>query len=424
MPYDLAVIGGGPGGSTVAALAARRGMKVLVLEREKFPRFHIGESLIPFGNEVLAASGAWEKVEKAGFIVKPGADFTLGNAKGLLRLWFSRSLSPRFPTTFQVERSKFDALLLGHAADSGAEVIEEAKVDDITLGEGDAPHRLSYTHGGESRTAEARWLIDATGRDAFLGRKLKLPKTDLGMPKRIATFAHFKGVLRNEGAAAGNITIVRLDDGWFWFIPLDAEKTSVGLVQRSDRLRESGLTPQESFEQAVAESTELRFRLKHAERLGGFHIAGDYTYRHHVMAGPRWILVGDAAGFIDPIFSSGVMIALQTARLADAAIAKADAMGRPLSGGEQRRYLGRVRKMTGVFLKLIRAYYDNRSFEVFMNPTKWLDLTAAVNSLVSGNTKFHFGLWWRVHLFFLLCRLQRRFQVAPRLDFSDKPVQT
>jgi len=422
MTYDVVVIGGGPGGSTAGALAARRGKKVLILEREKFPRFHVGESLIPFGNEVLAASGAWPKVEQAGFIVKPGADFTLGNSKGMLRLWFARSLSPRFPTTFQVERSKFDDLLLRHAADSGCEVREEAKVESVTLGEGAAPHRLAYRHEGESRTVEARWIVDASGRDAFLGRQLGLPKTDLGMAKRFATFAHFHGVLRNEGAAGGNITIVRLQDAWFWFIPLDAEKTSVGLVQRLDAFKASGLTPQASFDQAVAGSLELRYRLKKAERVGEFYTAGDYTYRHHVMAGERWILVGDAAGFIDPIFSSGVMIALRTAWIADAAMERADAAGRGLSCGERTGYLRQVRKMTNLFLKLIRAYYDNSSFELFMNPTKWLDLTAAVNSLVSGNTRFHFGLWWRVHLFFVLCRLQKHFKIAPHLDFSDRPA--
>jgi len=422
MIYDVAVIGGGPGGSTAGALAARRGQKVLILEREKFPRFHVGESLIPFGNEVLAASGVWPKVEQAGFIVKPGADFTLGNSRGMLRLWFARSLSPRFPTTFQVERSKFDQLLLNHAADSGCEVREEAKVENVELGEGQTPHRLTYRHEGESRTVEARWLVDASGRDAFLGRLLGLPKTDLGMAKRFATFAHFHGVLRNEGAAGGNITIVRLQDAWFWFIPLDGEKTSVGLVQRLDAFKASGLTPQQSFEQAVASSTELRYRLKKAERMSEFYTAGDYTYRHQVMAGERWLLVGDAAGFIDPIFSSGVMIALRTARLADAAMEKADAAAKILSPAERSRYLREVRKMTNLFLKLIRAYYDNHSFELFLNSTRWLNLTAAVNSLVSGNTRFSFGLWWRIQLFFILCRLQKRFKIAPRLDFSDRPA--
>ena len=422
MIYDVAVIGGGPGGSTAGALAARRGQKVLILEREKFPRFHVGESLIPFGNEVLAASGAWPKVAQAGFIVKPGADFTLGNSRGMLRLWFSQSLSPRFPTTFQVERSKFDQLLLRHAADSGCEVREEAKVEQVEVGEGGAPHRLTYRHEGESRTAEARWIVDASGRDAFLGRQLRLPKTDLGMAKRFATFAHFHGVLRNEGAAGGNITIVRLQEAWFWFIPLDGEKTSVGLVQRLDAFKASGLTPQQSFEQAVAGSTELRYRLNKSERVSEFYTAGDYTYRHQVMAGERWLLVGDAAGFIDPIFSSGVMIALRTARLADAAIERADAAGRPLSSHDRSRYLQEVRKMTNLFLKLIRAYYDNHSFELFLNSTRWLNLTAAVNSLVSGNTRFNFSLWWRVQLFFILCRLQKRFKIAPRLDFSDRPA--
>jgi flavin-dependent dehydrogenase len=416
--YDAIIIGGGPGGSTAGAKLARAGLKVLILEREKFPRFHVGESLIPYGNDVLREIGVWEKLEKGGFMVKPGAEFTLGNSKGFLRFWFGKNLKPQYAETFQVERSRFDALLLGHAAESGCTVVHQAKAVSAEIRADGV--EVAYEQDGAVRRAEAAWLVDASGRDAFLGRQLNLPKTDLGMPKKFATFAHFKDVRRNEGKAHGIITIVRLEEAWFWIIPLDAEKTSVGLVQRLDRFKSSGLKPGERFEEVVAGSSELRFRMGNAERVSDYYFAGDYTYRHLTAAGPRWILVGDAAGFIDPIFSSGVMLSLKSGLHAAGEILAAHKAGAPLSGWARRRYTRRVKKMTTVFLDMIRMFYDNDAFEVFMNPNPLLDLPRAANNLVGGNTDLEWDLWWRVKAFYLLCRLQKRFKIAPPVDFGDR----
>jgi len=414
--FDTIVIGGGPSGSTAAGLLAQAGQKVLVLEKENFPRFHIGESLIPFGNDVLRELDVWNKLERAGFMPKPGAEFTLGNAAGFQHFAFGSSLDSRYAQTFQVERAKFDELLLKNAAEKGATVLHAAKVSAIRIGVHDVA--VTYLLAGATHEASARWIVDASGRNSVVGNAMKVPKSDLGMPKRIAVFAHFKNVHRNEGVTAGNITIVRLENGWCWFIPLDDEKTSVGLVQTLGSFKQQGVTPQESFENTIQNNVELKFRLKRAERVGEYHTESDYTFRHHYAAGPRWLLVGDSAGFIDPIFSSGVMVALRSSRAAAMAILRAEAQNRPLSGGEQRAYTRDVKKMTGVFLDMIRMFYDRHAFEVFMGPSPMLDLPRAVMNLVAGNTHLSWSLQWRVWVFYTLCWVQRYVQIAPRLSFE------
>lgn len=415
--WDTIVVGGGPAGSTTAGLLSKAGQKVLLLEKETFPRFHIGESLIPYGNDVLHELGVWDKLESKGFMPKHGAEFTLGNAAGFQRYWFGKNLEPRYAKTFQVERAKFDHMLLQHAEEKGATVLQKAKTTEIKI----EPDHVSVTYEHESGThqAQARWIVDGSGRTSVVGQALKIPKSDLGMPKKLAVFSHFKNVLRNDGDAAGHITIVRLEHGWFWFIPLDDEKTSVGLVQTIDSLKAQGLKPEESFQHAVDTHSEIRFRMKNTERLDAFRTEADYTFRHERAAGPRWLLAGDAAGFIDPIFSSGVMVALRSSRLAAAAILKADAQDRVLSAAEQHTYTRGVKKMTSVFLDMIKMFYDRNAFEVFMGPNPTLNLPKAVLNLVAGNTDLSWDIQWRVWIFYTMCKIQKYFPLAPRLSFQQ-----
>jgi flavin-dependent dehydrogenase len=243
MNYDVIIIGGGPGGSTAGSVLARAGKKVLILERERFPRFHVGESLIPYGNDELRAIGVWEKLEQGEFMPKLGAEFVTGNSLASVRVLFGRYLAPPYAQTFQVERSRFDQLLLNHAIESGCEVWQETKVNTAAVSNEGA--KVTCVRHGQAHEISARWILDARGRDAFLGKQMQLPRTDLGLPKKLAIFAHFKGALRNDAPAEGYITVVRLDFGWFWMIPLDAEKTSIGLVQTIDHLRTTGLMPEE-----------------------------------------------------------------------------------------------------------------------------------------------------------------------------------
>jgi flavin-dependent dehydrogenase len=417
--YDAIIIGGGPGGSTAGCTLAQAGKKVLILERERFPRFHIGESLIPYANEEFRDIGVWDKLEKAGFMPKLGAEFVLGNSKASTRVLFARFLSPGYANTFQVERARFDKILLDHAESSGCEVWQQTRVQSVSV-DGDGAS-VVCSRGGHTHEVRARWLLDASGRDALLGKQLKLPKTDLGLPKKFATFAHFLGVRRNEPPAHGHITVVRLEFGWCWIIPLDAEKTSVGLVQTLKHFQSSALEPAECFERFVASTPELRWRMSDAVRTTEYRFAGDYTYRYLQNAGPRWLLIGDAAGFIDPIFSSGVMLAVKSGRLAAREVLMADENQTSLTLRAQRRYTRRVGRMCKVFLRMIKMFYDNSGFEVFMTPRPPRDSERAVNNLVAGNTNLGWRLRWRVWIFYLLCGVQRYFPIVPRLVLAQRP---
>jgi flavin-dependent dehydrogenase len=416
--YDAIIIGGGPGGSTAGCTLAQAGKKVLILERERFPRFHVGESLIPFGNEELRAIGVWPKLQQGDFMPKFGAEFVTGDSAASTCTLFGRHLHSDYAQTFQVERSRFDQLLLDHAAESGCEVWSAAQVKSVVVSNDGV--KATCLRGGTTHELTARWIFDASGRDAFLGKEMQLAKTDLGLPKRLATFAHFTGVLRNDPPAQGHITIVRLDFGWFWIIPLDAEKTSIGLVQTLDHFRASGLKPDAFFEQVVATTPELQRRMSHAQRVSDFYFASDYTYRHLQNAGPRWLLIGDAAGFVDPIFSSGVMLAIKSGSLAAKEALAADHAGTPLTSRAQARYTREVGKMSRVFVNMIRMFYDNHSFEVFMSPCPLPGMEAAVNNLVAGNTKLNWRLRIHVWAFYAICALQRHFPIVQRLPLSNR----
>ena len=411
--FDTIIIGAGPGGSTAGAFLAKAGQRVLLLEREVFPRFHIGESLLPFGNDVLKESGAWPKIEAMGFQPKYGAEFFVGNGSRWQRFWFAQGLVPGYGQTFQVERAKFDHVLLDHAAACGCEVRQGCAAKEVTRS-GDG-WRVKLSDG----EARGRWLIDASGRDTFVGRALALPKTPVNIPKRVAVYAHFHGVYRNPGDAAGHITIVRLKDGWFWLIPLAAGKTSVGMVRMFDDLKQFGGSVEEWFAKTVAESSELTRRMKDAQQVGEFHKTSDYSYRYTELASDRAILVGDAGGFIDPIFSSGVHIATKSAKWATELILRADAQRRALTGSERRHYTREVHRFMDIYRDMILMYYDNRAFEVFMHPRNRFGVVQTVNSILAGNMHRSFSMWWRVKAFQLICAIHRRVPIVPRLDYTE-----
>lgn len=411
--HDTIIIGGGPGGSTAGTYLAKAGQRVLVLEKEAFPRFHIGESLLPFGNDVLKETGAWPKIEAAGFQPKYGAEFLVGNGSRHQRFWFAHGLVPGYGQTFQVERAKFDQLLLDHAASCGCEVRQGCEAKTV-MRDGDG-WRVTLKDG----EARGRWLIDATGRDTFVGRALDLTRTPINIPKRIAVYAHFAGVYRNPGDAEGHITIVRLKDGWFWLIPLAGGKTSIGMVRMLADLKQFGGSVEDWFARTIAESSELSRRMNGAQQIGEFYKTSDYSYRYARLATDRAILIGDAGGFIDPIFSSGVHIATKSAQMATQMIRHADSRGRGLVMSQQRCYTHDVHRFMDIYRKMILMYYDNRAFEVFMNPQSRFRMVQTVNSLLAGNTRRSFDMWWRVKAFQLVCAIHRHVPIVPQLDYSE-----
>jgi flavin-dependent dehydrogenase len=415
--YDVLVIGAGPAGSSAATRTAAAGLKTLVVEKETFPRFRIGESLLPHGNRLLRETGVWPKIEAAGFIPKFGASFHLADGSADKEVIFSNGLIAGLDHTFQVERAKFDALLLDHAHETGAEVRTATTVVNVTSDTDGHRVSLAAADGARSETT-ARWIIDSSGRDQFFPSELKRAFDPSPFPKRIAIYNHFTGIPRASGLAAGHTVVVRLPDGWFWIIPIDAQRTSVGLVTTIEAMRQARLQPAELFEQAVAASSKLRELMAGAIATLSFHVTSDYSYFRPRLATGRLVLTGDAGGFFDPIFSSGVYMACHSAKSAAELIVRAHRDNRPLTTRECQRYTKEFKSHAGVFAKLITAFYDNASFSVLMCPRPPLGLAPTITSIVAGHSRLTWPMWWRFKIFLLVCRLQHHLPLVPDLRIA------
>ena len=415
--FDAVIVGGGPAGSTAGAYLARAGLRVLIVEKERFPRFHIGESLMPVANTVLRETGAWEKVERAGFVRKYGAEFHVGNRSVLPRfVRFAEGMLPGLEYTYQVERSRFDHLLLEHAAELGCAVRQETRVTAVRpLGR----DGYEITLGLAGETVRCAYLVDASGRDRLFDKPIATAPANSGLDKRIALYGHFRGVGRTAGPAGGNIIITRHGDGWGWIIPIDEDRTSVGVVVPAERLRASRLKPEAVFRQVVSDSDKMRRAMEGAEPLGPCHATADYNYRARRFAAPRMLLVGDAACFLDPMFSTGVFLALFSAKLASEEILRAHRRGsRALSLVQRWRYTRRLTRNLANLERLVLAFYDNASFAVFMERKAPARIIPAINSLVAGYSDPPWRVWWRYWTFLAVCRLQRIRPVVPPVDFA------
>jgi FADH2 O2-dependent halogenase len=347
--YDIGIIGGGPAGSTAASYLALAGLRVLVLESENFPRPHIGESLVPTTTPVLEQIGALEKVDKAGFPRKYGAAWTSAAPKSIPKLGFT-GMSHDFnfshigfrerkqfgvdqPYTYHVDRGKFDQLLLDHAASLGAEVRYGVRVQEVELAAGE--NKLRTRSEGATDTVRVGMVIDASGRQTFLGRHLKLKEND-PVFNQYAVHTWFrnldKAAIAKMGDLAGQedyifIHHLPIPDSWIWQIPITDDITSVGIVTKKERLRAAGTDQEAFFWECVETRPELKDALVSAERVRPFKTEGDYSYGMKEIVGDGWALVGDAARFVDPIFSSGVSIAMNGARLLSADVIKAAESG-------------------------------------------------------------------------------------------------
>src|SRR6266513_958182 len=412
--YDVAIIGGGPAGSTAAALLARAGRRVIVFEREKFPRFHIGESLLPFSTQTFDRLGLREKLDRT-FLPKFGGEIVAACGTKGVKFYFKDGFRSRRDRAYQVTRSEFDKLLLDHSRENGADVREETDVKNITF-ENDRAKINIETSSGVRSTIEARYLLDCSGRQTMLGSFFKIKKTYDHLQK-FSVFAHYENVDRAQGIDGTLIRMVRGLDRWFWMIPLTQTRMSVGVVMDTATFRAMKLSPEAALEGCIGEQPMVLERMTRAERVSPVYSAGDFSYRNTKFFGDRWLLAGDAAGFIDPVFSSGGFLAVMSGEKA------ADALNEVLRNEAHRRrvfknYSRYVNRIMDIYLTIVNSWYrrSKEFIEVFLNPTDTMQIAAAVNAVLAGNDGKSFQIKWRMWLFYFFVNAQRFLPLSPRLS--------
>jgi flavin-dependent dehydrogenase len=365
---DVIVIGGGPAGSSTAALLAMEGHRVALLEREPFPRFRIGESLMPATYWTFQRLGVLDRLKSSPFVRKESVQFFAHDGRAAVPFYFEEVDPHESSATWQVERGAFDQLLMENASEKGVEVHQPASVTEVILdGERAVGVRARFPDGRE-RELPARVVVDATGQNAMLSRRLELKQIDPEL-RHTSFFTRYRGARREAGRDEGATLILHTanSDSWFWFIPLPGDLVSVGVVGHIDHLlRGRAADPQKIFHEELAICPELSRRLQPGRQVEPVQALLDFSYISKRIAGDGWVLVGDAFGFLDPIYSSGVFLALKGAELA------ADSIHAALDAGDvSAARLGRHGDefIAGVeaLRRLVYAYYDPRfSFARFL----------------------------------------------------------
>jgi flavin-dependent dehydrogenase len=379
---DVLIMGGGPAGSAAGALLAEQGWHTVILEKDHHPRFHIGESLLPLSIPYLDELGVREAVERIG-LRKYAAEFHSIDHDKSTRFDFGDAFKRDYPYAFEVRRSEFDHVLLQNAASKGALVHEGWRVDSAEAQE-NGLRTISATHDSGARdTWQARFYIDATGRDTFmadfLGIKARNPRH-----RSAALYAHFEGAERATGRDEGNICIYWFDHGWFWLIPLKDGTMSVGAVCKPDYLKTREGTVEQFFQDTIVLCPGVAARLAEATLASEVTATGNYSYQSRRMTGDNYLMVGDAYAFIDPVFSSGVHLALNSAFLA------ADAVNGLLrepktTARRLRQFEQAIHKGLGTFSWFIYRVSTPAIRDLFMHPQNMLRVREAVTSVLAGD---------------------------------------
>ena len=382
-PYDVIVIGGGPAGATTATVLAQHGRRVLLLEREPFPRYHIGESLMPYTWFSFDRLGVLDWLKQSGSPRKHSVQFVSTNGQVSQPFYFFETIKHECASTWQVLRSDFDAMMLENAAAKGAEVRQGVTVRDVLMDGNRVVGVDADVAGGGRDTHRARVVVDATGRDALLASRLGWKRRDPELNK-IAIFAYFSGALRDPGLDAGATTVAYIaEKGWFWYIPLLNDTVSVGVVADRDYLYRETRDPEAIFRREAEACRWIRDHLAPGTYVAPMRVTGEFSYRAAEAAGDGFCLVGDAFSFLDPVFSSGVFLALKGGELAADAIHTGLEQG-DITAATFDRYTRDVGHALASFRQLVMAFYDRTfSFGEFIGA--YPDLQPQLVDALVGN---------------------------------------
>ncbi|MDI3307817.1 MAG: NAD(P)/FAD-dependent oxidoreductase [Acetobacteraceae bacterium] len=382
---DVLVIGGGPAGSTAAALLAEHGRHVVMLEKDRHPRFHIGESLLPQNLRVFDRLRVSDDVARIG-VYKPGAAFVSGaHANRQITFLFSQAANRTYTHSYQVLRSEFDELLFRHAASRGAETHEGVEVTEVELDAARGSRVLARDEAGRTLAWRARYVVDASGRDTFLASRMGTKERN-SRNNTAALYGHFRGVKPRDGAAEedGCVTVHLFEHGWFWFIPLRDGTMSIGVVSNPDFFKRRRGSKGEFLLQALNSCPHAAARIRDAELVMPVIATGNYSYRSRVMRGEGWLMVGDAFAFIDPVFSSGVCLGMASSEMA------ADAIHVWLDDPKRaepmlRSFERKVRGAADALSWLIYRINDPVLRDMFMTPSNRFRMREGLVSMLAGD---------------------------------------
>jgi flavin-dependent dehydrogenase len=413
--FDVIIVGGGPAGSTAGTLLAQHGRKVVILEKEIFPRFKIGESLLPASLPVLERMGVKRKIDEADVIVKYGGKITSACGTRSHRFLFNNTFNCQHPNSYQVERATFDKILLDHAEEQNCKVIQGAAVISLEFHPNQVVVKTADTdfHG--------KYLLDCSGRNNLVGNHLKLRK-DYPHLRKFALYAHWENFNHDSEIDRALTQMVRTPNQWIWMIAVTQKKTSIGVVLDAKLFKEMRLSPEIAYDKILKENPQVMRHLTNARRITDVYATGEYSFRNKQFAGDHWVLAGDAMGFIDPVWSSGVFFAILSGEKS------ADMIHRILEKPEVKtteysQYEKHLRQIMDLYLKWVTSWYQHEFAEVFLNPREFCDLVPAINTVLAGSEHQSFSIRWRLWLFHLLVYLQKKYAfVAPRMSLLPNPA--